>query len=94
MRPSAIIHVATRRFDKRTRAPVRALLLTLLWSLPVGAQEGEKAETPLGLEYAVSIETTIGCLHSGRSRAFIELALTPSPTSGSMSSGASKPSLG
>ena len=57
MTQNAIIHAVTRRFGKLTRVPVCVLLLALSWSLPVGAQEGEeKAETPLGLEYAVSID--------------------------------------
>ena len=57
MTQRAIIHVVTRTVGKVTRVPVCVLLLALSWSFPVGAQEEEKkAETPLGLEYAVSID--------------------------------------
>jgi len=56
MKQTAIIRVVTRTVGKVTRVSVCVLLLALSWSLHVGAQEVEQAETQLGLEYAVSID--------------------------------------
>ena len=51
----AMIHGTTVRVGTLRRVLLCLLLLGLLWPRPAGAEEGEKPESPLRLEYTVSI---------------------------------------